>query len=100
MLFRKIVNRLSETLSEHLSGAKPIKALSYRCAAPSHFFSSSLPTNKMQALRECGTVVTYSNVKENVFEACSLEAVEKSGFPTEPLNQSWHIYFSTSTRVK
>lgn len=69
-----------EALSEHLSGAKPIKALSYRCAAPSHSFSSSLPTNQMQPLWECGTVVTYFNVKENVFEACSLEAVEEKWF--------------------
>jgi hypothetical protein len=63
-------------LLTHLRTEDPNHPFGYRCRKPWNWQFSPMAECEVSPLWECGTVVSYFNVKTGHFEQCSLENID------------------------
>ena len=66
---------VTEEMINHLEAEDIDGPFGYRCQAPFYWRSSLLAHEKITALWECGTVLSYFDIETGKFAQCSLEAI-------------------------
>lgn len=64
---------VTRALLNHLHADDPVDPFWYRCCKPQNWKSSPMTEPEVVPLWECGTVISYFNVKSGCFERCSIE---------------------------